>query len=142
MFPRSTGTKPIFAYRRGFATMIAIRREDACGHAGNVDAPGRGAVHWLGLAAAPTFATMALLTSVLGGGPADMLCSAAHEASPLSGMVPMYLLMSAFHTPPWLKLISSRRSTVLLSRAWAKLRRNLFNASARSPEGRMLGEKS
>jgi hypothetical protein len=24
-------------------------------------------------------------------------------------MVPMYLLMSAFHTAPWLKLISSRR---------------------------------
>jgi hypothetical protein len=25
-------------------------------------------------------------------------------------MVPMYLLMSAFHLPPWLRLISSRRS--------------------------------
>jgi len=24
-------------------------------------------------------------------------------------MVPMYLLMSAFHLPPWLKLISGRR---------------------------------
>jgi hypothetical protein len=90
--------------------MIAIRREDACGHAGNVDAPGRGAVHWLGLAAAPTFAIMALLTGVLGGGPPDVLCSAAHDASPLSGMVPMYLLMTAFHSAPWLKLISGRRS--------------------------------
>jgi hypothetical protein len=28
---------------------------------------------------------------------------------PLSGMIPMYLLMSAFHSQPWLKLISSRR---------------------------------
>jgi hypothetical protein len=28
----------------------------------------------------------------------------------LHGMVPMYLLMSAFHAAPWLKLISSRRS--------------------------------
>ena len=110
MFPHSTGTKPIFAHRRGFATRIAIRREDACGHAGNVDPPGRGAVHWLGLAAAPTFAIMALLTGVLGGGPPDVLCPAAHDASPLSGMVPMYLLMSAFHSAPWLKLISSRRS--------------------------------
>jgi hypothetical protein len=38
-----------------------------------------------------------------------MLCSAAPDASPLSGMVPMYLLMSAFHSAPWLKLISGRR---------------------------------
>ena len=64
---------------------------------------------WLGLAAAPTFAVMALLTSVPGGG-ADMMSSAGHGASPLSGMVPMYLLMSAFHSAPWLKLISRRRS--------------------------------
>jgi hypothetical protein len=35
------------------------------------------------------------------------LCSIAN-ASPLSGMVPMYLLMSVFHLPPWLKLIASR----------------------------------
>ena len=69
----------------------------------------RGAAQWLCLAAAPTFAVMALLTGVLGGGP-QMLCSAAQDASPLSGMVPMYLLMSAFHLAPWLKLISSRRS--------------------------------
>jgi hypothetical protein len=53
---------------------------------------------------------MALLTGVLGGGPADMLCSAAQDASPLSGMVPMYVLMSAFHSAPWLKLVSRRRS--------------------------------
>ena len=59
--------------------------------------------------ATPTFAIMALLTG-LGGSPPDMLCSAAQDASPLSGMVPMYLLMSAFHSAPWLKLISSRRS--------------------------------
>jgi hypothetical protein len=66
----------------------------------------RGAADWLCLAAAPTFAIMALLTGVLGGGPPDMLCS--HDASRLSGMVPMYLLMSAFHSAPWLKLISNR----------------------------------
>jgi hypothetical protein len=57
------------------------------------------------LAATPTFAIMALLTGVLG--PMDMLCSAGPR-SPLSGMILMYLLMSAFHSPPWLKLISSR----------------------------------
>jgi hypothetical protein len=58
----------------------------------------------LHLAAAPTFAIMALLTCVLGD--ASPMCGVA---SPLSGMVPMYLLMSAFHLPPWLKLIGSWR---------------------------------
>jgi hypothetical protein len=66
------------------------------------------AAGWLSLAAAPTFAIMALLAGVSGGGPPDMLCAAARDASPLSGMVPMYLLMSAFHAAPWLKLISTR----------------------------------
>ena len=79
----------------------AIRCED-----GNAIAIG--AADWLYLAAAPTFAIMALLTGVLGGGSPDALCSVA-GASPLSGMVPMYLLMSAFHLTPWLKRISSRR---------------------------------
>lgn len=73
-------------------------------YAGNV-----GAVDVLSLAAAPTFAIMALLTVVVGGGPVDMLCSAAHDASPLTGMVPMYVLMSIFHAAPWLKLIAGRR---------------------------------
>ena len=70
----------------------------------------RSAADWLCLAAAPTFAIMALLTGVLGGGPQDMLCAAAPDASPLGGMAWMYMLMSAFHSAPWLKLISSRRS--------------------------------
>ena len=68
-----------------------------------------GAADWLSLAAAPTFAMMALLTGALGGGTMEMLCSATQWTSPLSGMVPMYLLMGAFHSAPWLKLISSRR---------------------------------
>jgi len=76
----------------------------------NGNAAAIGAADFLCLAAAPAFAIMALLTGVLGGGPQDMLCSAAQDASPLSGMVPMYLLMSAFHSAPWLKLIASRRS--------------------------------
>ena len=61
----------------------------------------------LSLAAAPTFALMAFLTGLPGS--ADMLCSAA-KASPLSGMVLMYLLMSAFHLAPWLRLISGRHA--------------------------------
>lgn len=70
-----------------------------------------GAADWLRFAAAPTFAIMALLTGMPGAGPAaDMLCSATHSASPLNGMALMYLLMSVFHSAPWLKLISGRRS--------------------------------
>ena len=72
-----------------------------------------GAADWLCLAAAPTFAVMALLTGVLGGGPMAMMCSTAPDASPLGGMAAMYLLMSAFHLTPWLKLISRRRSVDL-----------------------------
>jgi hypothetical protein len=55
---------------------------------------------------------MALVTAALGSGAPDMLCSAMHHASPLGGMVPMYLLMSAFHLPPWLKLVSRQRSVI------------------------------
>jgi hypothetical protein len=69
-----------------------------------------GAAGWLSLAAAPTFAIMALLTAVIGSGAPEYLCSAAH-ASFVGGMVPMYLLMSAFHAAPWLKLISNRSRT-------------------------------
>lgn len=62
---------------------------------------------WLALAAAPTFAGMALLTS---GGAADMRCLSAPDGSPLNGMALMYLLMSVFHATPWLKLMSGRRN--------------------------------
>jgi hypothetical protein len=90
-------------------TLIAAPRETAAGSAGGGNSAALGAADWLCLAAAPTFAMMALLAGV-GGGRMAMLCSAAQHASPLSGMVPMYLLMSAFHSAPWLKLISSRRN--------------------------------
>jgi hypothetical protein len=39
------------------------------------------AADWLSLAAAPTFATMALMTVVLGGGAAPPLCLAEHGRS-------------------------------------------------------------
>jgi hypothetical protein len=74
------------------------------------DAAALGSADWLCLAAAPTFAIMALLTGAFGGGPSDMLCSSMQAVSPLSGMVPMYVLMSVFHSTPWLKLIGGRRS--------------------------------
>jgi hypothetical protein len=59
----------------------------------------------LSLAAAPTFAIMALLACV-GDGNKDMMCA---DASPLTGMVPMYALMSAFHATPWLRAIRRMR---------------------------------
>jgi hypothetical protein len=82
-----------------------------------IPAAALGAAGWLGLAAAPAFAVIALLTGLLGGGHMAMMCATAQEASPLSGMVPMYVLMSAFHSAPWLTLISARRSGARRSRA-------------------------
>jgi hypothetical protein len=64
---------------------------------------------WLSLAAAPTFAIMALLTGVFGSGPMDMLCSSMRGALTFGGMLPMYLLMSAFHAAPWLRMFARRR---------------------------------
>ena len=88
--------------------MFAIQHETAGGCMDSRAAPPRGAADWLGLAAAPTFATMALLTGLFGGTP-DALCAAMQGTSPLTGMVPMYLLMSAFHAGPWVRLVSGRR---------------------------------
>jgi hypothetical protein len=70
------------------------------------------AADWLSLTAAPTFAFMALLTGVFGGNQANMLCAAGQAMSPLNGMAAMYLLMSAFHLAPWLKLVSRRHNGV------------------------------
>lgn len=65
-----------------------------------------GAARWLRLAATPIFASMAVL-STLGGSPMDRICGMGSGA-PLSGMLPMYVLMSLFHSPPWLQLIAER----------------------------------
>ena len=90
----------------GMAADLSASPVDARTGSGNAAA--HGVAGWLSLAAAPTFAFMALLT-VLGGGP-DRFCSAEHNASPLTGMAAMYVLMSAFHSAPWLKLVAGRRS--------------------------------
>ncbi|MCA1379607.1 MULTISPECIES: hypothetical protein [Bradyrhizobium] len=74
-------------------------------------AAARHLARWLGLAATPTFAIMAVLTALPGGGPAEMLCGAG-QGSLLGGMVPMYLLMSAFHAAAWLRLIAEWRGAV------------------------------
>lgn len=66
-----------------------------------------GVAGWLGLAAAPTFAGMALFI-YLSGGEGVMTCSAP-AMSPSGGMVPMYVLMSIFHATHWLRLLACRR---------------------------------
>jgi hypothetical protein len=69
-----------------------------------------GAADWLALAAAPTFALMAALTTLGVVGHAVPLCGEM-SPSPLSGMGSMYLLMSAFHLAPWLRLTSGPTSS-------------------------------
>lgn len=85
--------------RRG--TTIASHREAAGISDKNKrrDTGSLGVADWLALAAAPTFAIMALLVA------------RSSEASPLGGMVLMYVLMAVFESVAWLKLISSRRSS-------------------------------
>lgn len=63
-----------------------------------------GAARWLSLAAAPTFAVMALLTGLGEARAGAMFCGA--PPSPLGGMAVMYLLMSGFHLGPWLRRLS------------------------------------
>jgi hypothetical protein len=69
----------------------------------------RRAAGWLSLGAAPAFACMAVLTDVLGRGAYEMMCPMTTHLSSLSGMVPMYALMTTFHCGPWLKLIFRER---------------------------------
>jgi len=64
-----------------------------------------GADRLLSLAAAPTFAIMALLSATNGGGALEEFCNSS--MSPFAGMTAMYLLMSAFHAAPWLRLFFS-----------------------------------
>jgi hypothetical protein len=73
---------------------------------------------WLSLAAAPTFAVMAIVTGIPDGGAHQAACSA--HLSPLTGMVTMYVLMSGFHCRPWLKLLSR----------WANKRRGRLDRAA------------
>jgi hypothetical protein len=68
------------------------------------DAAVRSVADWLCLAATPTFALMALLTILFGSDAMAMMCTGGMSQSPFGGMLPMYLLMSLFHLPPWIEL--------------------------------------
>ena len=69
--------------------------------------PVRRVADWLGFAACPTFAAMALITAVSGDGAMSMICAPGQGASLMTGMAPMYVLMSVFHVAPWLSRIAS-----------------------------------
>jgi len=75
-------------------------------HAGSGHAA-PGIARFIGYAAMPVFALMALWTA-LAGGQGDMLCLSMQGSSPLGGMAMMYLLMSVFHAGPWLRLLQRR----------------------------------
>ena len=77
---------------------------DTCDGSGDA-APGLAS--WLGLAGAPTFALMALWSAFFSSQP-DMICAATQDSALMSAMTVMYLLMSAFHSSPWLNLIAGR----------------------------------
>jgi hypothetical protein len=76
--------------------------------------PGLVMAKWLRLAAAPSFAIMALLTVALDSSLPNAVCLAASHFG-LGGMTPMYLLMAIFHSAPWLNLISRRRTVAQYS---------------------------
>ena len=84
--------------------MTAIFAPDRARRTGSA----RRASHGLHLAAAPTFAAMALATAIAPGAPMDILCSASHRFG-LGGMTVMYGLMSAFHAGPWLRMLAARK---------------------------------
>jgi len=66
------------------------------------------AADWLCLTAAPTFAIMALFSAMSSASP-EGVCGLMHGPSPLSGMTCMYILMSAFHSTPWLNRLGTRK---------------------------------
>ena len=72
---------------------ISEARRMVCAEDGNAATPG--AANWLGFAASPTCAVMALWT---GFSPSlsDMPCISSHSGLPLNGMAAMYALMSLF----------------------------------------------
>ncbi|WP_404712013.1 hypothetical protein [Sphingomonas sp. MMS24-J13] len=71
---------------------------------------------WLGFAASPSFAVMAVIGAVHGADRMAMLCGVAPDASPIDGMTAMYALMSLFHAAPWINLAGIRRRRIRFDR--------------------------
>ncbi len=65
------------------------------------------AAGWVGLLATPTFAVMAWVTATGGAVMAHSLPGVGTMS--VNEMALMYLLMSVFHLPPWLRLASRHR---------------------------------
>jgi hypothetical protein len=104
---KAEGTNAMLQKDRGYVGIVDSLDEPAGRFSRGRAWRGLGAADWLHLAATPTFAMMALSINFLGGG--SMTGSMASHTSPLGGMVLMYWLMTVFHFPPWLRLISRRR---------------------------------
>lgn len=60
---------------------------------------------WLALAAAPILALMGAIAAIRS--PGMEMCTAAFPMAPINDMALMYLVMSVFHLPSWLKFFSA-----------------------------------
>ncbi len=89
------------------STTQLVREAPIDGGGGSGGAAAPALRRWIGLTAAPTFAIMAAWTALFSAQPA-LFCMAVRGTSVMSGMTLMYLLMSVFHSSPWLKLIAGR----------------------------------
>lgn len=87
-------------------SLIPARALDPAAHAGGGTAAA-GLARWLGLAAAPAFALMALATGPFGS-TSPMLCMGGQDIWSPDSMALMYALMSVFHLGPWLKIVQGR----------------------------------
>lgn len=90
---------------RSLESPDAGRRDTEAGR-GGASLP---AAEALCLAATPTFAMMAVMSVVRDGAGSDPLCTAAFGGAPIGSMAAMYLLMSLFHAPAWLRWVAARR---------------------------------
>lgn len=85
-------------------THIGSPRQIDMAEDGNTVVPN--AASWIGLAASPTCAVMALWTG-FSTGLSDMLCINTAGGLSLNGMAAMCALMTTFHLRPWLLLASA-----------------------------------
>jgi hypothetical protein len=92
------------------STVHIVTEAPGAASAGSGGAAASAVGRWLALAAAPAFALMALWSELLRAHP-DLLHRAMRSSAAMSGMTLMSLLMSVFHSSPWLTLIASRRKS-------------------------------